>query len=187
VRQWYNYQNGKKPQQKMRSGALNEQYFAALDWEETPRATKSANLKATLAPKESHTDVDENTVEWMHPMMLAAKAKEENPTWEEAMNDPDKAGYWEACLKEIETIMTHLKVWDAIDREPWMNILPGMWAFKCKRFPDGMIRKLKARFRGCGCGYRQRKNVDFLDTFPPVVNWQTIRLMMIIYSPRTRD
>jgi hypothetical protein len=39
-------------------------------------------------------------------MMLAAQASaEDNPTWNEAMNGPDKAGYWEACEKEIQNII----------------------------------------------------------------------------------
>ena len=109
-----------------------------------------------LANLASHTDVDTNEVEWMHPMMLAAQANAgDTPTWEQAMNGPDKAGYWDACAKEIETLTTNLEAWDVVDREPWMNVLPGTWAFKCKRYPDDTIRKLKARF--CACGYRQRE------------------------------
>jgi hypothetical protein len=65
-------------------------------------------------------------------------------------------------------LTTDLEAWDVIDREPWMNILPGTWAFKYKQFPDGTIRKLKARL--CGCGYRQHEYMDFFDTFAPVVN-----------------
>jgi hypothetical protein len=59
-----------------------------------------------------------------------------------------------------------------------MNVLPSTWAFKCKCFPDGLVRKLKARF--CVQGDRQVEGVDFFDTFAPVVNWTTIRLMLIL-------
>jgi hypothetical protein len=59
-----------------------------------------------------------------------------------------------------------------------MNVLPSTWAFKCKRFPDGRVRKLKARF--CVRGDRQVEGVDFFDTFAPVVNWTTVRLMLIL-------
>ena len=59
-----------------------------------------------------------------------------------------------------------------------MNVLPGTWAFKCKGFPDGAVRKLKARF--CVRGDRQKKDVDYFKTFAPVINWNTVRLMLIL-------
>lgn len=96
---------------------------------------------------EKNIDVDEGTVEWMHPLALAAKANaEDNPRWEAAMSGPQKEGYWEACQKEIDTLTNKMDAWEVVDREPWMNILPSTWAFKCKRYPDGLIKKLKARF-----------------------------------------
>jgi hypothetical protein len=59
-----------------------------------------------------------------------------------------------------------------------MKILPTTWAFKCKRYPDGRIRKFKARF--CARGDRQIEGIDFFDTFAPVVNWTTVRLLLIL-------
>jgi hypothetical protein len=124
------------------------------------------------------TDVKEGTVEEMHPMALATKADaEDNPTWEQAMNGPDAEGYMEAAKKEIHTLKNK-NAWEVVDRKDWMNVLPSTWAFKCKRYPDGMVRKLKARF--CARGDRQVEGVDYFDTFAPVVNWTTIRLMLIL-------
>lgn len=59
-----------------------------------------------------------------------------------------------------------------------MKVLPSTWAFKCKRFPDGLVRKLKARF--CVRGDCQIDGVDVFDTFAPVVSWTTVRLMLIL-------
>lgn len=39
-------------------------------------------------------------------------------------------------------------------------------------------RKLKARF--CVRGDKQVEGVDFFDTYAPVVNWQTVRLMLVL-------
>ena len=71
-----------------------------------------------------------------------------------------------------------MHVWDEVKREEWMNILPGTWAFKIKRFPDGLVRKLKSRW--CCRGDRQVKDVDFFDTCAPVVKWTTVRLLLIL-------
>jgi hypothetical protein len=69
-------------------------------------------------------------------------------------------------------------VWDMVERKDWMNILPSTWAFKCKRYPDGDVRKLKARF--CPRGDCQIEGVDFFETYAPVVNWQTVRIMLVM-------
>jgi hypothetical protein len=121
---------------------------------------------------EQNTDVDSNTVEWMHPMILAAKANaEDNPDWDTAMgSEEDREGWMDAALKEVQTL-TKMDTWDIVDGEEWMNVLPSTWAFKCKRYPDGSIRKFKARF--CARGDRQIEGVDFFDTFAPVINWTT--------------
>ena len=39
-----------------------------------------------------------------------------------------------------------------------MNILPSTWAFRCKWYPDGSVRKLKARF--CARGDKQGEGID---------------------------
>jgi Reverse transcriptase (RNA-dependent DNA polymerase) len=126
-----------------------------------------------------HYNLDDETVEWVHPHALAAKANtEDNPTWEQAMNGPEWAGYWKVMETELHTLEVQKDSWEVVNREPWMNVLPGTWAFKCKRYPNGSIRKLKARF--CVRRDKQVEGVDFFDTYAPVVNWQTVRLMLVL-------
>ena len=48
-------------------------------------------------------DSEEKTIEEWSPMALALKANaEDNPTWEQAMNGPDRDGYWTAAEEELE-------------------------------------------------------------------------------------
>ncbi len=61
-----------------------------------------------------------------------------------------------------------------------MNVLPFTWAFKCKHFPYGLINKFKARF--CARGDRQIAAVNYFKTYAPVVQWTTVRLMLILES-----
>ena len=66
-----------------------------------------------------HTDPYDGTVEEMHPFALATKADAaDNPTWEQAMNGPDSAGYWEACKKELHTLADKKDAWDVVERQP---------------------------------------------------------------------
>ena len=59
-----------------------------------------------------------------------------------------------------------------------MNVLKSTWAFKIKRFPNGLIRKFKARF--CVRGDMQIEGIDFEETFAHVVNWITVRTLLIL-------
>ena len=117
---------------------------------------------------------------WVHPLFLKAKSaasKEDNPTWKEATNGPFAEEYWEACKTEIATL-EGMEAWEVVKRTIEMNVIPSTWAFKCKRFPDGLIKKFKARF--CARGDMQIEGVDFFETYAPVVQWTTIRLMLIL-------
>jgi hypothetical protein len=59
-----------------------------------------------------------------------------------------------------------------------MKVLSSVWALKRKRYPDGSIRKLKARY--CARGFEQVEGVDYFETFAPVVMWLTVHLLLIM-------
>ena len=148
----------------------------AMKWGSTLNGLRNSPLLRDTI-KVNHQD---DTVEEMHPAVLAFKASAssaDNPTWHEAMNGPDQKGYWKACETELEALRAK-DAWDVVTREHWMNVIPGTWAFKCKRFPDGPVRKLKAQF--CARGDKQIEGVDYFETFAPVVNWTTVRLLLIL-------
>ena len=65
-----------------------------------------------------------------------------------------------------------------VEREDDTNVINGTWAFKCKRFPNGTVKKFKARF--CARGDQQLEGIDFFDTYAPIVQWTTVRLMLIL-------
>ncbi len=80
---------------------------------------------------------------------------------------------------EIATLEA-VGAWEVLeyDSETMPNVIHLTWAFKCKRFPDGLIKKFKACF--CDRGDMQLEGVDFFETYAPVVQWTTIRLMFIL-------
>ena len=60
------------------------------------------------------------------------------------------------------------------------ELLPTTWAFKIKHHTDYSIRKFKARFCVRGDVQKQRSEEEEMDTFAPVVQWSTVRLMLIL-------
>ena len=117
---------------------------------------------------------------WIHPLFLkaiSAASKEDNPNWWQAMSGPFADEYWKAAVTEIETLEA-MGAWEVVDRTDDMNVIDSTWAFKLKRYPDGLIKKFKARF--CARGDQQIEGVDFFETYAPVVQWTTVRLMLIL-------
>ncbi len=60
--------------------------------------------------------------------------------------------YWKAAEKEINTL-EGMDAWDVVECEVDTNVIHGTWAFKCKQFPNGAVKKFKACF--CACGDQQ--------------------------------
>ena len=83
-----------------------------------------------------------------------------------------------------------LKTWQRISRSDVplddkgnkRRVLKGTWVFKLKRFPDGTPHKFKARY--CVRGDLQTEGVDYFDTYAPVVQWSTVRMLLtlILYN-----
>jgi Reverse transcriptase (RNA-dependent DNA polymerase) len=163
---------------KVRTGALNNAFLNDLDWSSFKALTKSADLMEMVKVMQDYTDPKTGLVEEWHPMAFASLANaSDNPNYHQAMNGPDSDGYRIAMEQEIDTLLNK-DSWQEVNRTSNMNVLDSTWAFKCKRFPDGSVRKLKARF--CVRGDQQIEGVDFFDTYAPVVQWSTVRLLLMI-------
>ena len=83
---------------------------------------------------------------------------------------------------EVEiTALEKQGTWTVVSRtqatKQGKKVPPGTWTFKRKRYPDGRIRKHKARF--CLRGDKQIIGVDVFDTNAPVVQWSSVCLCFI--------
>ena len=76
---------------------------------------------------------------------------------------------------EVDTLVGQW-TWESVPRTKGMNVLKSTWAFKLKRLPDGTAYRHKARF--CARGDLQKEGIDFFETYAPVVQWSTIRLLL---------
>jgi hypothetical protein len=96
------------------------------------------------------------------------------------MRQDDRADFIKAMIKEVE---------DHEGRDHWELVLcstipkgiktiHAIWSFKRKRFPDGTLNKHKARL--CAHGGMQQWGENYWETYSPVVNMLTVRLILII-------
>jgi hypothetical protein len=81
---------------------------------------------------------------------------------------PFQAEFWQAMRTELKTLTKGFDCWELVHRTPEMNVLPCTWAFKIKRYPDGSVKKFKARF--CAQGDRQKEGINFFKMWSPVVH-----------------
>jgi len=77
--------------------------------------------------------------------LVSQASAEDNPNFGQAMNGPNAEEFWDASAREISTIQK-LRSWTQVKRTQGMNVIQSTWAYKTKRFPDGLVRKLKASF-----------------------------------------
>ena len=172
------YPHGRDTYRKTRISCLNNEYLHGLTWDGLLSSLHTTQGRQVFAQMARSFDPVNQTQEDWNPLALAARANDaDTPNWHQAMNGPYAKEFWAACETELETLR-QMNVWDVVDREPWMNVLPSTWAFKLKRYADGLLRKVKARF--CARGDRQIEGIDFFETYAPVVSWTTVRLMLIL-------
>ena len=110
---------------------------------------------------------------------FASLAENETYNFAEALKQEDSADFVLAMLKEINDHETKGH-WIYRKRAEVKNLstIMAIWSFKRKRAPDGTLIKHKARL--CAHGGQQRWGVNYWETYSPVVNWMSVRLMLII-------
>jgi hypothetical protein len=99
---WTNYQCGQAiPSRK------DSLLHVLLNWNRVIDSLRGGELGAMTAYLiETMTDQENDTI-----------ADDDNLTWEVAMNGPNKEGYWQACVKEIETLTRPAKMPGKLSQE----------------------------------------------------------------------
>jgi hypothetical protein len=159
--------------------SINQQFLSELQWNKfTYTCTTTHSSLGSFISEHRRSLSESNLLNYLNPAALITLAnKEDNPTFKEAMVGPDAAGFVAAMETEIITLI-ELDVFEIVEKTSNMKVLSGVWALRRKRYPDGAIRKLKARY--CARGFEQVEGIDYFETFAPVVMWLTVRLLLIM-------
>lgn len=109
--------------------------------------------------------------------MSFEKAVEESLplSWKQAMNSVNRAFWLRAALEEMRAIAT-MGTFELTKEVPTgRRALPTKWVFQVKK-DEGKIVRFKARW--VARGDLQKKGLDYVDTFAPVVNLTTLRVIL---------
>jgi len=101
-------------------------------------------------------------------------------TLTEMVKQDDRADFISAMLTEVQDHESRAH-WTLMSRNSMpegAKTIMSIWSFKRKRFPDGRIMKHKARL--CAHGGMQTWGENYWETYAPVVNWLSVRILLII-------
>jgi Reverse transcriptase (RNA-dependent DNA polymerase) len=108
--------------------------------------------------------------------MAASISDPDTLSYEQAMQAPDADDFRESARQELRDLLA-AKTWTIVDKSKALTkILPGIWVFRRKRSPGtGEVKRYKGRYTVRG-DLQEGK----FDTFAPVVQWSTVRMLMAI-------
>jgi hypothetical protein len=99
------------------------------------------------------------------------------PSFSDAMRRPDADLWWDAFCDEIKAIIAR-KTWTLATLPPGKRALPLRWVCRTKRDATNVFEKYKARI--VVKGYAQEAELDFDETFAPVIRIDSVRILFAI-------
>ena len=101
------------------------------------------------------------------------------------MTGPHADEFWRAMDKEINCLHD-LNTWTVVPRNTMpmgVRSVPGTWALRIKRYPDGRLHKFKARF--CVMGNLMTKGEHYDgESYSPLVGWPTVRAALVLAAAK---
>ena len=96
------------------------------------------------------------------------------------LEQEDRDKFIDAMLSELDdhNQSNHWKIIDKCNMPSGTKPIRSIWNFKRKRYPDGYIMKYKACI--CTHGGQQSYEINYWETYSPVVNWISVRLLLTI-------
>lgn len=150
-------------------------------------AFKTRLVKATQSHPERSMYYDmavqlnvDGSLNHIHPLSFATQTtNNEAYHFHQAMQQHDREEFLQAMMDEIKAHEDN-NHWALVLRSEINNAptIKAIWSFKRKRRPDGSLIKHKARL--CAHGGMQIHGVNYWDTYAPVVNWLSIRMMLTL-------
>ena len=124
---------------------------------------------------------DDESINLADPIILTAEtSQKDNPHFGKAMKADDSEDFMKAMEKETKYLTTQ-DVWKILPKSSLPTSAPiirFIWISKRKRNPFGDLIEHKDRL--CVHGGMQQEGIDLHNTFAPVVNWSTVRLLVMM-------
>ncbi len=115
-----------------------------------------------------------------HPIAFLAEMMGDVMYLHQALRQPDSREFVEAVIKEVNGHVdnNHWKLITCTEVPEGTEVVPSVWAMQHKQdLTTGKVTKHKARLNLHGG--KQEFGTNYYKTYPPVVTWFTIRLLIV--------
>ena len=109
--------------------------------------------------------------------LLENKDPIEPTTYKQALNSPEAIKWQEGMQIEVSELLKQ-NTWEITRAPKDREALGGRWVYRLKKDNKNNILKYKARW--VVQGFRQIKNLDYIDTFSTTARPESIRLLLLI-------
>lgn len=111
------------------------------------------------------------------PKIFAVSALLTPTTVEEALSSGEKEQWMAAMKTELQALAKN-RTWQLVDPPRHVKPLSCKWVLSRKCDEKGSVIRHKARL--VVCGNMQRRGIDFLDVYAPVVRYDTVRFILAL-------
>jgi hypothetical protein len=122
----------------------------------------------------------DGTLNCFSTVAASALASNETFTYKQAMQQDDYRDFIKAMITEVDD-HEQRGHWTLMERRcmpSGTKTIMSIWSFKRKRYPDGTLNKHKARL--CAHGGMQTWGQNYWETYAPVVNWASVRILFAV-------
>lgn len=118
-------------------------------------------------------EIDESNTQLASVAIIPANS--EPATYLQAINCVESDKWQLAITEEYQALINH-GTWEFVELPPGRVAIGSKWVFKLKKDEFGVIKRYKARL--VAQGYTQEYQVDYEEVFAPVVEKETIRVLL---------
>ncbi len=166
----------------------NKVYYQEDFEDEDNKLSKTLGMETTVTPAQYGCGAPDEMAQIQHndpryrvgPDQLGSLALlADNKSEGDVPNSPKdalKSKIWKASMED--EYEAHIKngTWKLVKWQPGMNVIGSIWAYTIKKDHNGDPLRYKSRL--CVQGFSQVYGVDYDETFSPVVDVNTIRLIV---------
>lgn len=108
----------------------------------------------------------------------------EPQTYEVAVKSAESKN-WQSAMKEEMIALANNNTWCLVPLPENTKTLDNKWVYRVKTDADGNVIRFKARL--VARGFNQEKDIDFTETFAPVVRYDSIRLLLALAAEHSLE
>ena len=158
--------------------------FATLDWTQDRYDAEFASFHSLFSSQINYETLElYDAADAFHPFVFATRVQSEDfPSYHEIlrMDGMERKKWLESMDVEMSDLLSR-NAFEFVPRDEATKakkqVIKSMWAFRRKRRPDGSVSRYKARLVVRGDLQRESSNFTSNETFAPVVEWSTIRML----------